>query len=351
VSSAAPRQGAKRYRLVLARVCELDVGRRDLVELAKRVTLLAPEIEVVIAGKRTSGQWHLLPYALRPTLTIGFGELQRRRLLPGRILHCPVIAKDAELERLRGAGIPVPDWVAIEPETRLDPGVWGPYVVVKPTFGGMGVDVRIRRTGRVRWSAPELQPHGSPMLAQRFVYTGPWAASYRVCTFFGRALYGWRVEQSHAKRRLEGRWKFGDAEGGGGIQIIAPSRTSAYTLCGDEDVLELAERAHRLAFPDYPYLGIDLVRDAETGELQVIEANSGGQVWHLSSKMGISMQRVQAIDLYRQFDALGRAAERLVEVTRRLALAAPFGRPQLPIEVRPERPRALTRLSSSPPLP
>ena len=351
MTAAAPRAGAKRYRLVLARVIELDVGRRDLVELARRVTALAPDIEVVIAGKRTSGQWHLLPYALRPTLTVGFGELRRRRLLPGRILHCPVFAKHVELERMRGAGIPVPDWVAIEPDTRLDPADWGPYVVVKPTFGGIGVDVRIRRTGRVRWTPPELQQDGSALLAQRFVYTGPWAVSYRVCTFFGRALYGWRVEQSHAKRRLEGRWQFGGTAGGGGIQIIAPSRTSTYTLCDDEAVFELAERAHRLAFPDYPYLGIDLVRDVETGELQVIEANSGGQVWHLSSKMGISLQRAQAIDLYRQFDALGRAAERLVEVTRRLALAAPFGRPQHPILERPERLRALTRPASSPPPP
>ena len=45
------------------------------------------------------------------------------------------------------------------------------------------------------------------------------------------------------------------------------------------------------------------------------------------------MQRAHAIDLYRQFDALGRAAERLVEITRSHAIAAPVGRPLQPLRV------------------
>jgi hypothetical protein len=322
----------KRYRLVLARVKERTLRASDLRALAERVARLAPDIDVALAGKRSSDQWRLLPHAFQPTLTVGFGELRRRRFLNGRILHCPRMPKHVELARMRAAGIPVPDWVVIEPGTTLDPSVWGPYVVVKPTLGGVGIDVRIRKTGRVRYAAPETPAtgpatRGSPMLAQRFVYTGAWAVSYRVCSFFGRALYCWRAEQSHAKRPLAGRWEFAGSADGGGIQIIAPSKTSTYTLAADAAVIELAERAHRLAFPDYPYLGFDLLRDADSGELSVIEANSGGGVWHLSSTVGISMQRDHALDLYGQFGALERAAERLVEVTRSLAIAAPVGRP------------------------
>ena len=342
----------KRYRLVLARLGASTLARRDLAELAERVTQQAPDIDVAVAGKHTSEQWHLLRRALRPTLTVGFGEVRQRRFLSGRILHCPRLPKHVELERLRSAGIPVPDWVLIEPGTSLDPAHWGPYVVVKPTWGGAGADVRIRRTRRVRYSERGRARRRAALLAQRFVYTGPWAASYRICTFFGRALYCWRVEQSHAKRPLEGRWQFADGgDGGGGIQIIAPSKTSTYTLDGGEAVIALAERAHRLAFPDYPYLGFDVLRDAESGELSVIEANSGGGVWHLSSRMGVSIQRAHAIDLYRQFDALGRAAERLVEVTRRCAVVAPLGRFQLPIGSRGARRRPFTSVPSSPPLP
>lgn len=321
----------KRYRLVL--VESGSIRSRDLFALAKRVERLAPEIEVAVAGMHRAQQWKLLAHAFRPTLTIRLARVKSRRFLCGRILHCPMLPKHVELEQLRAAGIPVPDWVVIEPDTRLDPAVWGPYVVVKPTLGGMGVDIRIRRTGRVRYEEPGSGDaiRKGPLIAQRFIYTGPWAVSYRVCTLFGRTLYCWRVEQSHQKRRLEGRWEFGgNAIGGGGIQIIAPSKTSTYALVDDKELIELAERAHRLAFPDYPYLGVDLVRDAESGQISVIEPNTGGGVWHLSSKSGVEIQRAHAIDLYSQFGALDRAAEQLVEVTRRHARVAPRGRPQLP---------------------
>jgi glutathione synthase/RimK-type ligase-like ATP-grasp enzyme len=228
----------------------------------------------------------------------------------------------------------------IRPGIQLDPKDWGPYVVVKPTLSQRGEDIRIRKTGRVRYQPPESYPsghsaHRGPLIAQRFVYTGPWAVSYRVCTFLGRALYCWRVEQSHQKRRLESRWQFAGDATGGGIQIIAPSMTSTYTLCDDEEMIALAERAHRLAFPDYPYLGIDLLRDAETGQLWVVEANTSGGVWHLSSMTGVDIQRAHGIDFYSQFGALDRAAERLVEATRRLARVALRGEPQLPFKTDP----------------
>ena len=321
----------KRQLLILANTSEKRAVMKDLDALAERVARQAPEIEVLVVGRHRSEQWKLLPRAFRRTLTVAWGRARERRFLPGEILHCSRVPKHIELARLRAAGIPVPDWVVITPGTTLDAAAWGPYVVVKPTFSSRGVEVRIRRTGRVRYEPPESFPAGhpirrGPLLAQRFVYTGPWSVSYRVTTFFGRALFCWRVEQSHQKRRLESRFGFGDSAGGGGIQIIAPSKTSTYTLADDKDLIELAERAHRLAFPDYPYLGVDLVRDAETGALSVIEVNSGGAVWHLSSGLGASLQQLHGIDFYRQFGALDRAAERLIELTRERARVAPLGR-------------------------
>jgi hypothetical protein len=205
--------------------------------------------------------------------------------------------------------------------------------VVKPADGACGTDVRIRRTTRVRYQPSETRPGGNgpphgALLAQRFIYTGCWPVSYRVCTLLGRAQYCWRSEQSHDKRPLAGRWAFGGSPGqpGGGIQIIAPSFASSYGLVIDEELIALAERAHRLAFPDYPVLGFDLVRDAETGEVWVLEANTGGKVWHLSSKVGRGLQRAHGFDLLTQLGALDRAAEALVEVTLRRAAVAPLGR-------------------------
>ncbi len=320
----------KRLQLVLLKYVDRLVSQSDFEGLAERVQRLAPEIDVVITSRHRLAQWKRLPQAFRPTLTVVFGRMRKGHWAHGRVLDCAKFAKHEELAKLRAVGIPVPDFVVVEPGTILDPAVWGPYVVVKPTLAARGREVRIRKTSRVRFAPPEDFPrehpiHSGPLIAQRFVYTGPWAVSYRVCTFLGRALYCWRAEQSHSKRRLEGRWDF--AASAGGVQIIAPAQTSTYTLVDDAEVIRVAERAHRLAFPDYPYLGFDLVRDAESGEVSVLEANSGGNVLHLSSKLGVTLQRLHGFDLYRQFGALERAAERLVEVTRERAIVAPLGRP------------------------
>lgn len=332
----------KRRLLILACPGERAELRGDLDAIAKRVARQAPEIDVIVAGQHRRDQLKLLARAFRPTLTVGFGRLRKRRFLVGEILHCPRIPKHIEMERLRGAGVSVPDWVVVAPGTTLDRAAWGPYVVVKPTGGSRGREVRIRKTGRVRYAPPESFPsehpiRKGPLMAQRFVYTGPWAVSYRVSTFFGRALYCWRVEQSHEKRRLESRFEFAGGADGGGIQIIAPSKTSTYTLVDDEEVIALAERAHQLAFPDYPFLGVDIVRDAESGEVSVVEVNSGGGVWHLSSTAGVSIQQTHGLDFYRQFDALDRASERLIEVTRRRAIVAPIGRTLAPFRARKRR--------------
>jgi hypothetical protein len=312
------------------------VRPRDLVGLAERIERHAPDIEVVLTTPRRADQWPLLLHPLRPTLSVVFGPLARRKYLAGRILDCPRLAKHAELAALAAAGIPVPRWELIRPGTQLDPDQWGPYVVVKPTRSANGVGVRIRRTTRVRWAPPEAgaaEPRKGEdaLIAQRFVYTGRWPVSYRVCTFLGRALYCWRAEQSHDKRPLEGRFAFaGPGGAGGGIQIIAPSKKSSYSLVVEEEMIALAERAHRLALPDHPYLGMDLVRDAETREVWVLEANSGGAVWHLSSDLGIGLMREHGFDLYSQLGALDRAAEALVEATRTRALVAPLGRRSRP---------------------
>ena len=327
----------RRRLLILANATDKASVQPDLDALAQRVARQAPEIDALVVGRHRRDQWRLLPRSLRPALTVVWGRLRERRFLVGEILDCPHLPKHIELERLRSAGVPVPDWALVTPGTTLDPALWGPYVVVKPTEGMRGIEVRIRRTGRVRYEPPESFPaehpiRRGPLLAQRFVYTGPWAVSHRVTTFFGRALFCWRVEQSHQKRRLESRFDFGSPGEGGGIQIIAPSKTSTYTLDDDKELIEMAERAHRLAFPDYPFLGIDLVRDAETGEVSVLEVNSGGAIWHLSTRMGASIQQTHGLDFYRQFGALDRAAEQLVEVTRRRACVAPLGRPLRPLQ-------------------
>jgi hypothetical protein len=83
--------------------------------------------------------------------------------------------------------------------------------------------------------------------------------------------------------------------------------------------LELARRAHAV-FPDLPFLGTDIIRDAVSGELFVLECNPSGRVLVLSSKTGREIQKANGIDFYGQFGALDTAARVLIERTRSLAV-------------------------------
>jgi hypothetical protein len=83
----------------------------------------------------------------------------------------------------------------------------------------------------------------------------------------------------------------------------------------DADVLALAPQI-AAAFPEVAVLGIDLVRQAATGRLYVLETNPNGYTWHLSSNLGKSVQQRVGIDRYAQFDALSVAADVLIERTR-----------------------------------
>jgi hypothetical protein len=144
----------KRRLLILANVTDRAGLQRDFEAIAERVAKLAPEIHVAAVGRRRSSQWKLLPRVFRPALTVAFGRVRQRRFLAGEILDCLPLPKHVELARLRAAGVAVPDWVVVAPGVALDPAEWGPYVVVKPTVSMRGVEVRIRRTARVRYHWP-----------------------------------------------------------------------------------------------------------------------------------------------------------------------------------------------------
>ncbi|MCC7259385.1 MAG: hypothetical protein IT486_13550 [Gammaproteobacteria bacterium] len=292
----------------------------DLERLAGLVRARAPHIDVRVAGHRSGSQLGLLPLWLRPALSFSLTERRRRKLLPGRLLAGRRLGKVGEYERMDRSGIPVPRWTVIGPQTRLDPAEWGPYVVEKPSAGRLGAFVRIRKTGRVRYTPPEALPEDhygrdGPMLAQSFVYTGEWPASYRVVTLLGEVLLCYRQVTRGRGATLAGRWDFGRV---GGTSIVSNTQEMEIALNEEADVIALAERAHREAFADIPVLNFDIVRDAETGALFVLECHAHGG-WMFSSRNGLGIQAASGIRFEAQFDAFAKAARVLAERTPQLA--------------------------------
>ena len=64
-------------------------------------------------------------------------------------------------------------------------------------------------------------------------------------------------------------------------------------------------------------LGVDVVRDADTGKLYVLEINPIGDTWHFSSLAAKNFYTAEYVRaLYAQFGALDRVAQLLIEKTR-----------------------------------
>jgi hypothetical protein len=66
-------------------------------------------------------------------------------------------------------------------------------------------------------------------------------------------------------------------------------------------------------------MGVDVAREKDTNRLYVLELNSAGMTWHLSSDRGKGAQRRFSLNLYDQFNALKVITDRLILQTRLMA--------------------------------
>lgn len=288
----------------------------DYIEIRRQVSECAEDISVYIVDTKEEN-WTDREFDLdQPTLTVSPMPIKKFLAPRGTVCQGYEFPKGEQYERMARVGVSVPDWTRVDPGISLDPEEWGPYVVVKPELGRKGAEIFIKRTGRVRYKPPGSYPEGhpvhkAPLLAQRFIYTGKWPVNYRVVTLFGNVLLCWRCEANHEFVPLNSRWDF---KAKGGITVVSNKRDSNYTLADDQDVINLAEKAH-LAFPEQPLLGTDIVRDADSGELYVIECNPRGDAWLISSVMGRAIEQANGLNFSGQFDALKISAATLVRET------------------------------------
>lgn len=149
-------------------------------------------------------------------------------------------------------------------------------------------------------------------MAQDFIYTGSWPVSYRVTTLFGEVLWALRIEADRERRPLQRESGFS------GKSVVSSGKGCRYSICDDPEIIALGMNAHA-AFPDIPLLGVDILRDEQSGELYVIEVNAVGYTWHFSSPKGMSVQRQFSLNLESQFDGINKAARILSDAVDRLA--------------------------------
>jgi len=308
-----------KYNLIICQVPRLE-GITDFMTIRNMMVGRAPDIEVHIvpaAGTVPPTFWQTA--AARPTLIFSpsiFGRFDGA--IRGTRLVSTSVSKLKEIELLTSAGVPVPETRLITPEARLDEKEWGPFTVIKPNVGRRGLGIRLMRTRDVRWTDTSVLPkkdprQGQELLAQRYVDTGPFVTCYRVFTVLGRPIYCMR------SRSLEKAVE-PDTEGVDAVDlpVAANGMRRKLELVNDSEIVELARSVHA-KLPLRPVMGIDIIRERDTGRLFVLEFNSGGSVWHLSSHHGLEHQHEFGLDYYGQFNALDTITDALIEATRNLA--------------------------------
>jgi hypothetical protein len=298
----------------------------DWIGVKERIERDAPDIEVRIANvmqrNSVTARWQVR----RPSLV--FSPLYLFSYVPrgGAVFSGQFLGKHEQMRRLSEIDILTPRTAVLSPETSFDPKEWGDHVIVKPDNSNSGNGVRLVRTADlaaryddlITLAHDERYPNAR-MLVQPFIDNAEdgYPIEYRVLTVFGRAIYAVRGGWATVRRPIE-------EIAADPMGVIATNSSEhmgsrVRAICNDAAVVSLGERTHQ-AFPECAVLGVDIVRDRESGQLYVLEVNPHGNVWLLSSTLAKTFDPQHIRDRYAQFNALDRVAGLLIEKTRTCAM-------------------------------
>jgi hypothetical protein len=293
----------------------------DFQVIARTVHELAPDIEVYIASNSISSSVTRRLASKRPTLVFSPGNLLSFRPLRGKVYAGSPIPKLEQIARFQAAGLPVPASAEITPNLELPESRFGSLVVVKPGFSqsSRGQFITLMRREAVRFQPKETFPEDhpgryGPMLAQRFIDTGLFVSHYRVLTLFGAALLAFKTSSEKLRPPLDSS---DDVLSAIGVKARRRDGPIKRELTRDTDIIDLASRTYS-ALPEIALQGVDIIREAASGKLFVLEANPGGNTWIFSKgEMTTRLKTALGVEhLIDQFDAFTTAAKTLITRTR-----------------------------------
>jgi hypothetical protein len=286
----------------------------DWIAIKQRIERNAPDIEVRIAENRhrnpVTARWQVR----RPSLV--FSPVRLMDFVPrGGAVYCGhILGKDEQLRRLSSIGVLTPRTATLSSVSSFDPTEWGEYVVVKPNNLNSGAGVKLVRTIDLSARYDELTAaFNDQYLVEPYIDHSEdgYPTEYRVLSMFGRALYCACNRWGNKRPPL--------AEiAADPLGVIASNNKTMggriRSVCNDAEIISLGQRAHE-AFPECPVIGVDIIRESQSGRLYMLEVNPHGAVWHLSSSLG-KKNPEHFRELYAQFNALDLAADLLIQKTR-----------------------------------
>ena len=285
----------------------------DFLTVRNMMIGTAPEIRTLIAS-RIDGTVRLPNNALEtinslPTLIFSPAPLDLPDQFRGTRLIAQSTTKMKEYELLARESLPFPTSKYISTLADLDDLDLGERFVIKPNKGKQGKGVILVTAAackdivRSKFGESNLD-----LIAQKAINTGPKPTSYRVFSVLGEVIYCLKYEN----RTVDVEQSIAEANF---APIAANSTHDRFMeLVNDQEIMGLGERIHR-QFPMMPVLGQDIVRDIDTQALYVMELNSGGFTWHLSSNFGNRFRMQFKLDYYGQFNALEKITRALARFT------------------------------------
>ena len=163
----------------------------DWLEIKRNIEARASDIEVRIATNRAPNSVTRRWQATRPSLVFSPFGLKSYRPKGGKVYAGQRISKLTQIERLAHLGLPVPPTAKLARNLSLDPERWGRYVVVKPSHGGQGRDVRLLQISDVAHRYDELTLNDTQeIVIQPYIEHSEqgFPTEYRVLTLFGNVL-------------------------------------------------------------------------------------------------------------------------------------------------------------------
>jgi hypothetical protein len=290
--------------------------RADFNAIKAHVESIAPDIAVFIASNDISSSVTRKQASSRPSLIFSPIRLLQFRPARGKIYAGTPMPKFDEMSRLAAAGLPVPQFEVIGPDTHLSENVYGPVVVIKPSYSlaSFGQGIELRRTHTVRYRAPNDFPENhpgrkAPMIAQKFIDCG-YPMTCRVLTIFGKPILTYCRQSTKPLVLSPDKNIFEQRE-----YMPTPPDTTVFAM-RDPDILELASSTYR-AVPEAAFQACDILREKDSGRLSLLEVNPGGGTWMFSNASAAGYrQRLGVSDLTAEFDAFRTIAKTLVDRTR-----------------------------------
>ena len=305
---------------------------QDMIDIAREVAKAAPEILVHIAGPfSTAADVDAWKWSL-PTLTISLGRLGKFMPRRGPILQNRAVKKLDQCRRFAAMGIPTPHTERFEFGRHYREEDFSRLSVLKPMpldLTSSGRDLMLCETRQLHQIvAAEFPPdhflRKAPVLVQRFIDTGPKPEYFRVLTLLGEPILWMRVKSAVEQIDLSG------SDTAVMDRAIVDPRSTYGSVASDfeellefevpSDVSEFAMQIYR-GFPDIPLQANDIVREATTGKLFILEINAGGNTWDFSSRrVAESREKLGGRDkLVSIYNPWPRAAKALIRKVRELA--------------------------------